>query len=498
LSSQRLLLALGALAVALIALLAPLGPGAQPASATPCSPARPHLTGDSIKTIVTSQGTGTYRIYVPASYDGTMAVPLVLNMHGLGSNAYEQHFYTALYATAESPGGGFIVIEPEGNIIEPGGARHWNTTQLPPPERDDVAFIGELLNSVELKLCIDKSRIFSTGMSNGGLMSTRLACSLSSRIAAIAPVAGWYYPPIFDIFPNETCPDTRPVPIIAFHGTADTTVPFIGGPSPFGVDFRLPIDNDTANPDVMASWAAHDGCTSGRQTSQVTANVVLVQYTGCTSGATVELYRVEGGTHTWPDAAIDLPGQVTTHEISANALMWAFFQQHPLGPKSAPPTATPKNPDADTDGDTVPNSADTDDDNDGCLDTAENQVTKNSETTGGRRNPHVFWDFYDVWTRPDPVGQPNFWVRDKFVSAGGDVLTVARRFGATRPGGPPTKGTALAEALTPPVSDTGYHASLDRGPLVGPNPWNLGPADGFIGAAPDVLGVARQFGHNCL
>jgi polyhydroxybutyrate depolymerase len=270
--AQRFWFALIALGVAVVAAVAALAPGTRPVSATPCSPPPPHASGTTVKSVATSQGVGTYRLYVPASYDGTAAVPLIINMHGLGSNAFEQEFYTALSSTAEAPGGGFIVVHPDGNITldAPGGLRHWNTVLGAPPERDDVAFIDDLLDSLVLKLCIDKARIYSTGMSNGGLMSTRLACSLSSRIAAIAPVAGYYYPPLFDALPDESCPDTRPVPIIAFHGTADTTVPFAGGPSPYGIDFRLPIDNDTADPDVLESWAAHNGCTSGRQTSPVT------------------------------------------------------------------------------------------------------------------------------------------------------------------------------------------------------------------------------------
>jgi hypothetical protein len=80
----------------------------------------------------------------------------------------------------------------------------------------------------------------------------------------------------------------------------------------------------------------------------------------------------------------------------------------------------------------------------------------------------------------------------------GDILGVARRFGATRPGGAPAKGTALIEALTPPISDTGYHAAYDRGVLMGPLPWNLAGPDGSINVIDDVLGVARQFGHGCM
>jgi len=136
---------------------------------------------------------------------------------------------------------------------------------------------------------------------------------------------------------------------------------------------------------------------------------------------------------------------------------------------------------------------DPDFDKDGCTYVQETGTNPNQ---GGQRNPKSFWDFYDVWTRPDPTNQPTLWVRDKVVTTA-DVLITAQRFGTTRPGAP-TKQQGLSEALTPPTSPSGYHTDYDRGPLVGPNPWDRGPPDGAITAGNDVLGVARQFGHSCL
>jgi hypothetical protein len=144
-------------------------------------------------------------------------------------------------------------------------------------------------------------------------------------------------------------------------------------------------------------------------------------------------------------------------------------------------TSTPtKDPTADSDGD-------------GCTDMREQQPKANA-TTGGGRNATYFWDFYDVWTQPTP----GTWTRDQAVNVVGDILGVAKRFGATRPGGPPTKLVALAEALATPTSDTGYHADYDRGLQIGPNVWDLAGPDGTINVVNDILGVARQFGHSCL
>jgi hypothetical protein len=152
------------------------------------------------------------------------------------------------------------------------------------------------------------------------------------------------------------------------------------------------------------------------------------------------------------------------------------------------PTSTPKNPNGDTDKDFIVNSIDTDDDNDGCSDTKENQTAVGSQTTGGRRNPHSFWDFYDT---PNTSN-----VRDHVINVLDDIIGVARRFGALR-GSVPTKQQAYLEAIVAPVGLTGYHAAFDRGALVGPLPWNLGPADGAINVLDDIVGVANQFGHDC-
>ncbi len=311
---------------------------AAPAAAGTCTPARPHGSGTSVETIATADGTRTYRLHVPPSYSGSAALPLVFNIHGATSNATEQEFYSGFSTKADAEG--FIVVYPQGLTTAAIPYTHFNAWMLAsPPEPNDLAFVTATLDALEAQLCIDQDRVFSTGMSNGGMMSVRLACSLSGRIAAIAPVTGSYYPPMaLNLNPSEVCSDTAPVPFIGFHGTADATVPFNGG---FGgvtgtTNFRLPIDNNTPAEDVSADWSTHNGCTGGRQESQVSTEVRLVQYGACGLGAIVQLYAVDGGGHTWP-GAVDVPSLgYTTHQISATDLIWAFFVAHP---KAAAPAA---------------------------------------------------------------------------------------------------------------------------------------------------------------
>ena len=292
-----------------------------------CDPLRPHAAGSFPgQTITTSDGlTREYILHIPASYNGVEAAPLLFNFHGLTSNALDQDLYSQLPAKAAEAG--FVLVTPQGTL-NANGFTHWNSGQLPDPEPDDVAFVAELLSALESQLCIDSARVFSTGISNGGGMSSQLACSLPDRIAAIAPVAGVS-------FFESTC-STRPVPVIAFHGTEDLLIS-LG-----------PIENT-----VIPAWAAHNGCTSVIEQNPVpgTVGVRLLRYEGCDQGATVELYVIfdadletpgeQGGGHAWPGSTVVVPPPLglilglASPEISANDLMWDFFlaHPHPLRPK---------------------------------------------------------------------------------------------------------------------------------------------------------------------
>ena len=322
------------------------GPGqASAQDPSSCDPARPHAAGAFDETITTSDGREReYILHVPSSYTGAWAMPLVFNFHGGGLTDDFQVTYTALNAKADEAG--FITVTPQGLSTEKHEAFGWNFALAPPEtgEPDDVAFASELLDELETTLCVDAGRVYSTGLSNGGFMSVRLACSLSDRVAAIAPIASAYFPPLSNDFtdPNESCPDTRPVPVIAFHGSADRTVPFEGGLSGDSIDhthtYRLSIE------EAISEWAAHNGCDDVPMEEQATQSVRLVRYQGCDEDATVELYVIEGGGHTWPDAALTVSEEifgVTTHEISANDLMWDFFLAHPM-PGAAPLAPTPE------------------------------------------------------------------------------------------------------------------------------------------------------------
>jgi hypothetical protein len=110
---------------------------------------------------------------------------------------------------------------------------------------------------------------------------------------------------------------------------------------------------------------------------------------------------------------------------------------------------------------------------------------------GGLRNVNYFWDFYDT-----PATGDNF--RDRVITTTGDILRVARRFGAKDAMGTAAINRNSDPLAGPPPPFPGYHPAFDRGPLIGTDPWDMGPPDGTISAVVDVLGVVRQFSHNCL
>jgi polyhydroxybutyrate depolymerase len=330
------------LAIPVIAVMTAVFLSPRPASGEDfCDPARPHEAGDFDLTFDSGGLTREYFLHVPTSYGGEEAVPLLFNFHGLAGDSASHDVYSQLPEKAEEEG--FILVTPRG-LPNDDGYRHWNAWRLPAPEPDDIAFIDELLTDLQSRLCIDAARVFSTGLSNGGHMSSQLACSLPDRIAAIAPVAGTR-------FYGDPC-SSRPVPVMSYHGTDDIIISY------------LPIAEE-----VIPAWAANNGCGPASEQDPLpgTVGVRVTRYEGCDQDATVEFYTVfdadletpgeQGGGHTWPGSTVVLEPPwdqilgITSPEISANDLMWEFFQAHPMPgapePKLLPtPTSAPPPPPA--------------------------------------------------------------------------------------------------------------------------------------------------------
>jgi polyhydroxybutyrate depolymerase len=268
--------------------------------------------------------TRVYRVHVPPSYDATKPTPVVFSFHGFASNEQEQELLSNLSTLGDTEG--FIAVYPRGlNLPEIYGGgdpdtRSWNGGACCGPAQvnnavNDVAFVDRLLADLDTRVCMDPRRVFASGFSNGAFFSYRLACERAQRFAAIAPVAGMEGMP--------ACAPSRPVPVLHFHGTGDTTIDYNGGSNLTAVGGR-PYPSA---PESVRRFAGHNGCTGPEQQTYQQGNSTCVAYTGCQpESATASLCTVTGGKHAWPGQPLYNDG---TRDLDASLQMWRFFQARP-------------------------------------------------------------------------------------------------------------------------------------------------------------------------
>jgi polyhydroxybutyrate depolymerase len=257
-----------------------------------------------------------YLLYVPASYDPGRPTPLVISMHGAGGWPVQQRDISGWNAVADEHG--FIVAYPSGRGRR--ASRAWRLSGA-----QDARFISDLIDELEREYPIDPARIYANGLSAGGGMSFLLSCRLWERIAAIGSVAA------ANIVSWDECEESRPLPVMAFHGTADSATPYAGGESWVG---------DIAFPDVerwMARWAERNACGPVPIDTAVAGDVRRREYHGCADAADVVLFTIHAGGHTWPGGE-PLPEWFlgpTSRSIDATREMWAFFERHAKAPAPA-------------------------------------------------------------------------------------------------------------------------------------------------------------------
>ncbi len=275
----------------------------------------------------------TYILHIPPAYDKTKALPLVIMLHGGGGTAKYMVKHTFGGFDKLSDKNGFIVVYPDG--IE----KHWNdgrrekeTGYRTHKENiDDVGFISALIDTLIKKQNIDPKRVYVTGISNGAMMSYRLACELTNKIAAIAPVVGNLPQDIY-----SSCKPSRPISVLAINGINDPLVPFGGGnvTGPFGLK---KLGKVLSTVDTIRFWVNHNNCSSSHVTREPDKDPqdgtrVQKEVNGdCKEGTEVILYSIEGGGHTWPGGRQYLPERIvgkTSRDIDANELIWDFFKNH--------------------------------------------------------------------------------------------------------------------------------------------------------------------------
>jgi len=271
------------------------------ASAAEAAPLAPGLHAFSIP----FQGlTRRYDVYVPARYDGT-AAPLVLDFHGFASSKDSQRIYSHFDRGAELHG--YLVAYPQGYGFLPS----WNTPiccgEAQELGLDDVGLAVAIVDAIAAATPVDRARVYATGLSNGGALAHLLACSAADTFAAVAPVS---FP--LPVAPPDGCRPVRGIPVVHFHGTKDTTVPF-STPSALA---------PYSAPESLAAWAGIDQCTAAptRFFQTQTGSSFCSAASACRGGVMTILCGING-THLLYDNADAIP---------IAELAWAVLSQYRL------------------------------------------------------------------------------------------------------------------------------------------------------------------------
>jgi polyhydroxybutyrate depolymerase len=301
----------------------------QSLSCTPGTDYSSTVKHDYSASIVSGGLERTYSVHISSSYDQSSPTPLVIVLHGGGGTGQGMVKLTGFNAVADKEN--FIVVYPDGF------EKHWNDGrgvqwQAQVENTDDVGFISALIDRLSDELNIDAKRIYVTGISNGGMMSHRLGCELSQRIAAISPVAS--------NIPVSMAPvwsPSRPMPVLIINGTDDPLERWEGGEIRLG---RNTYGVVLSVADTVEFWVEKDRCSSPPVITQLPdkdpADGTTVRkeiYGGCQDGAEVVLYAIEGGGHTWPGGLQYLPESIigkTSREFNASEIIWQFFKAHSM------------------------------------------------------------------------------------------------------------------------------------------------------------------------
>ena len=250
--------------------------------------------------------------YVPAGQTNKM--PIVISLHGGFASPKGMLRLADFRPLADQDK--FILVCPASKKLWHDGADNKGI--------DDVKFIDQLITYILKTYNGDASRVYITGVSNGGFMTSRLASQLHNRIAAVAVVAA-------TLNIGEGYDLEKPIPVIYMHGTNDHIIPFNGGRK-FGRDMY-------SHDQIIKKWVTLNDCSPTPVITQIPDNaddgttVVKEEYSNPTNGLKVIGYTINNGGHTWPGGRQYLPAFIigkTTHNLNACQVIWDFFKSYQL------------------------------------------------------------------------------------------------------------------------------------------------------------------------
>jgi polyhydroxybutyrate depolymerase len=295
---------------------------------------QPHTGTDLKESFLHDDLERTFHIHVPSIYEKSAQLPLVVALHGRGGNGESMILITRKGFNKLSEKDRFIVVYPDGIEL------NWNDGRNDEEAKDrahtenidDVGFISTLIDYMINNYNIDPKRVYITGISNGAIMSYRLACELSYKITAIAPVDG----SIPYMLLNE-CTPSDPVSVLAINNINDPLVPFEGGEI-YGHFHGVKLGKVLSANESIEFWANRNTCSATPVVAEEPdrdpkdgTRVARKEYNNGIDGTEVILYSVEGGGHTWPGGFQYLPKWLigkTSKDINANEVIWSFFKKH--------------------------------------------------------------------------------------------------------------------------------------------------------------------------
>ena len=271
-----------------------------------------------------------FYIHVPKAYREDVPSPMIINYHGGGGSIKSVKNESLMDQSSEKDG--YIVAYPVA-LKSGAGAARWNNGPRTDPGKqgisDDVGFTRKMIAMLETNFNIDSDRIYATGISNGGMMTYRLACELSDKIAAFAPIG--------TALVMEDCQPSWPVSLIHIHGKKDPLILYEGGNNPDAPQWWRDDQVYRSAQESIDVFRKNNHCPNSSQTTYQNGEATCRTYGPCDEGTEVVLCSIEDGGHTWPGGAypVDkkwyhkLVGKLS-FDLNANKMMWDFFQKHPL------------------------------------------------------------------------------------------------------------------------------------------------------------------------
>jgi polyhydroxybutyrate depolymerase len=270
----------------------------------------------------------TYLLHVPASYMPANPTALVIALHGGGGDGQKMQALSGLNIVSNRKG--FIVVYPDAVEKNWNDGRNLKRYRSQRENIDDVGFISKLMDELANHYTIDHKRVYVTGASNGAMMSYRLACELTDKITAVAPVIG-----ALGENTAGTCSPSRPLPVLLIGGTDDPLMPWEGGYVHF---FRKKFGKTLSFPETANFWVLNNGCSPSPTITDLPdsdpndgTRVRKTVYDQCQEGVEVVLLEIRGGGHTWPGGLQYLPkffiGK-TSRDINGTEVIWDFFKKY--------------------------------------------------------------------------------------------------------------------------------------------------------------------------